>query len=258
MSIGNVKKIGNLMESNAKKIIILGANSDIAKAIAKRYASEGYHLILLLRNATRIDVFAESLRKEYPIEIQIIEKDFDEVNETFKINSLVKTPFSGVVCCLGYMGNEPLAKDDIVEQNKILHRNFLACKYIIDSCVMILQKIPDSFVIGISSVAGDRIKERNYYYGKAKRRFSNYLKAITKNNTKINIIDAKLGFVYTKATEAMDLPKLLTTTPKHVANTLYNFQKNNRGGVRYIKWYWKYIMLIIKAIPEPIFKKLPL
>lgn len=246
------------MENKVKNILILGANSDIAKAIAKHYASEGYNLILLLRDASRIHTFAEHLKKLYHVSIQIIEKDIDEVNETFDITSLVETPFVGVVCCLGYMGNELRAKDDVIEKNKILQRNFLACKYIIDSCVTRLQKVPNSFVVGISSVAGDRIKERNYYYGKAKKKFSNYLKEITEHYSEIKIIDAKLGFVHTKATEAMDLPKLLTTTPEYVADKLYRFEENNRSGVVYIKWYWKYIMLIIKAIPEPIFKKLNL
>jgi short-subunit dehydrogenase len=62
------------------------------------------------------------------------------------------------------------------------------------------------------------------------------------------------GFVYTKMTEHLKLPKLLTATPEEVANEVYNGVKKKRNVV-YVKWFWKWIMRIITSIPEPMFKK---
>ena len=243
------------MNTSANNILILGANSDIARAIAKQYASKGSNLILLLRDTERINDFVAKLLAQYDIQITVIEKDIDTVDETFDIKSIISTPFTGVVCCLGYMGDEALAKFNDIEKATIEQRNYLACKHIINSCLKILREQSNSFVIGISSVAGDRIKERNYYYGIAKRKFSEYLKTLRGESVKV--IDVRLGFVYTKATEKLELPRLLTTTPEYVAIELQKFQKRN-NRVIYIKWYWRYIMFVIKLIPEPIFKKLKL
>jgi len=67
----------------------------------------------------------------------------------------------------------------------------------------------------------------------------------------------KPGFVYTRMTENMELPALLTSTPAYLADVVYNgFAK--KKNVIYIKWFWRYIMLIIKSIPEFQFKKMKL
>ena len=67
----------------------------------------------------------------------------------------------------------------------------------------------------------------------------------------------KPGFVATKMTEGLDLPKKLTAKAEDVANDIFNAQKKSKNVI-YTKWFWKWIMLIIKVIPESIFKKLNL
>ena len=54
-------------------------------------------------------------------------------------------------------------------------------------------------------------------------------------------------------TEHLELPKLLTAKPEEVATAVYNGFKK-RKNVVYIKWFWRWIMLIITSIPESIFK----
>ena len=113
-------------------------------------------------------------------------------------------------------------------------------------------------MIGISSVAGDRIKKSNAHYGIAKRKISKYLKEQQEKlkNFNISILDVKPGFVRTKMTADMDLPKLLTAEPLEVGNIIY--KARNKNDVIYVKWFWRYIMMIIKMIPEPIFRRLNL
>jgi len=65
------------------------------------------------------------------------------------------------------------------------------------------------------------------------------------------------GFVYTRMTEGMPLPRPLTATPGQVAAVVYKAIRN-KTNVVYVKWFWRWIMLIIKSIPESIFKKLKL
>ena len=53
----------------------------------------------------------------------------------------------------------------------------------------------------------------------------------------------------------MDLPAKLTAQPEAVANDIYKAQQKKKN-VLYTKGLWKWIMLIIKHIPEGIFKKM--
>jgi hypothetical protein len=65
----------------------------------------------------------------------------------------------------------------------------------------------------------------------------------------------KPGFVRTKMTEGMKLPPAITATPQQVARDIYKAYTKKRD-VLYTLWMWRWIMLIIRLIPERIFKKL--
>jgi decaprenylphospho-beta-D-erythro-pentofuranosid-2-ulose 2-reductase len=70
----------------------------------------------------------------------------------------------------------------------------------------------------------------------------------------VHVLTVLPGFVYTKMTEHLKLPKPLTAKPEEVANAVYGGVKNKKNII-YVKWFWRWIMLIITSIPESIFKK---
>jgi len=77
------------------------------------------------------------------------------------------------------------------------------------------------------------------------------------NKSGVKVVTIKPGFIKTKMTNHLDLPKLLTTSPNKISfDTIKSIKK--KKNVIYTKWFWKWIMLIIKMIPESIFKKLKL
>jgi hypothetical protein len=112
------------------------------------------------------------------------------------------------------------------------------------------------FIIGISSVAGERGRQKNYIYGSAKSAFSTYLSGLRQelSKTNINVITVHPGFVKTKMTKDIKTIEFLTTTPDKVALDIFKGQQSNKSIV-YTKFYWKYIMLIINIIPESLFKR---
>ena len=113
------------------------------------------------------------------------------------------------------------------------------------------------FIIGISSVSGERGRKSNYMYGAAKASFTAYLSGLRNrlHSSNISVLTVNPGFVDTKMTKGMDLPKILTTLPKDVAEDIYNAQQKGKD-VLYTKWLWKWIMFFIRNIPEFKFKKM--
>lgn len=115
----------------------------------------------------------------------------------------------------------------------------------------------DLFIAGISSVAGDRGRASNYIYGSAKAGFSAYLSGLRNRLAKcgVNVLTIKPGFVATKMTSGLYLPPKLTVMPEQVANDIFKAQQSKKS-ILYTKKLWFFIMLIIKHIPEFIFKKM--
>ncbi len=242
-----------------KYILILGATSDIGKAIAKVYAQHGYHLILTARNTNHLLSLKKELEDQYMIAIQL--ETFDVLQTTIHqsfFDSLKIKPY-GVVYCIGYLGNQELAQKELTEANLILQTNYTASIPILSIIAQYLESLKQGFIIGISSVAGDRGRGSNYFYGSAKAGFTAFLSGLrarlAKNN--VHVLTVKPGFVYTKMTAHLSLPQVLTIAPTPLAHSIFKAQQKKKNVI-YVKWFWRYIMWIIKLIPEFIFKKLNL
>ncbi len=96
-------------------------------------------------------------------------------------------------------------------------------------------------------------------YGSAKAGFTVYLSGLRNRLFKenVHVVTVLPGFVYTRMTEELDLPKILTAKPSEVGEAVY-IAVQRKKNIIYVRWFWRWIMLIIKLIPEPIFKKLKL
>ena len=65
----------------------------------------------------------------------------------------------------------------------------------------------------------------------------------------------KPGFVRTRMTDGMDLPAGLTATPEEVADRVVAAIRRCRDVV-YVRRVWGPIMLVLRAIPERLFKRM--
>ena len=65
------------------------------------------------------------------------------------------------------------------------------------------------------------------------------------------------GFVATRMTEGLDLPARLTTSPERLARRVLRAGRARRNVI-YVGRIWWLVMAIIRAIPEPVFKRLRL
>jgi short-subunit dehydrogenase len=111
----------------------------------------------------------------------------------------------------------------------------------------------------IGSVAGDRGRPSNFLYGAAKSAVEACASGLRAKLYKVgvNVLLIKPGFVATPMTAGLNLPAKLTATPDRVAENITSAVER-KAGVLYTPWFWRFIMLIIRQIPEVIFKRLNL
>ncbi|WP_461833464.1 SDR family oxidoreductase, partial [Desulfothermus sp.] len=190
-------------------LLILGANSDIAKATAHRFAKEGYNLYLASRDIEKLEVIARDIEVRYKVKVKPLYFDaLDYLSHQRFYESLHPRP-KGVVCAVGYLGNQIKAQSDFEEAKKIIGTNFTGCVSILNIIANDFEKRKYGFIVGISSVAGDRGRKSNYIYGSAKAAFTTYLSGLRNRlfKTGVHVITVKPGFVQTKMTQGMNLPK---------------------------------------------------
>ncbi len=242
-----------------KYLLIVGAKSDVARAIARAYAKKGYNIYLAAREAKSLAPLANDISTRYQRVVECIELDILDYSSHQSFYESLKVPPEGVVTAVGYMGEQKQNEMDFTEAKKVIDSNFTGNVSLLNIVANDMEAKGRGFIIGISSVAGDRGRKKNYLYGAAKAGFSAYLSGLRNRlfESGIQVLTVKPGFVATKMTEDMDLPAKLTAQPEDVARDILNAQQRGKD-VLYTKWQWQFIMAIIKHIPETIFKRLSL
>ena len=244
----------------SESVLILGATSAIARATAAAFAGQGYALYLASRDADELRRIAADLRLRYGVEVRHGEFDAEATatHEAFFQSVVAAMPnLRGVVLAFGYLGDQMAARDFRVGE-KVIAANFTGAASILSHCANYFEPLKSGFIIGISSVAGDRGRQSNYVYGAAKGALSLYLQGLRNRlyASGVRVITVKPGFVDTAMTYG--LPGLfLVASPQDIGARIVR-ALDKSADVVYLPWFWRYIMLIIRVIPEWQFKKMKL
>jgi decaprenylphospho-beta-D-erythro-pentofuranosid-2-ulose 2-reductase len=240
-------------------LLLLGAASDMAVAIARKFASKGYSIQLAARSANRLQPLQSDISIRYNQTCTLHEFDalVMEGHKGF-FEGLESKP-DVTICVFGYLGENERARVDWQEAEKIIHTNYTGAVSILNVISSFYASQKKGIIAGISSVAGERGRQSNYIYGSAKAGFTAYLSGLRNRlfHEDVHVVTVQPGFVYTRMTENVKLPPPLTANPSQVANAVYK-AVSRKQNVIYIKWFWRWIMLIIKLIPEFLFKRLKL
>ena len=241
-------------------VLILGATSAIARATAAAFAARGDALYLASRDEDELRRIAADLRLRYGVEIchGYFDAEATGTHEAFFKTVVTEMPnLSGIVLAFGYLGDQHAARDFKSGAN-IIASNFTGAASILSHCANHLESLHYGFIIGISSVAGDRGRQSNYVYGAAKGALSLYLQGLRNRLYPIGVrvVTIKPGFVDTAMT--FGLPGMfLVASPQSIGKRIVR-ALDKSADVVYLPWFWRYIMLIIKLIPERVFKRMKL
>ena len=237
-------------------VLVLGATSDIGFAIARRFAAEKNSIQLASRNTEQLRTFQSDISIRYGVSCSVHAFDAAkfETHSLFYERLPVKPEVT--VYVIGYMNDNETVIRKWDESLKTINANYTGAVSILNVIAEDYAQKKSGTIIGISSVAGNRGRQSNYIYGSAKAAFTAYLSGLRNKmyHDGVHVVTVIPGFVYTKMTEHLQLPKLLTAKPEEVANAVYNGFKGKKNVV-YVKWFWKWIMMIITSVPESMFKK---
>lgn len=242
-----------------KTVLLLGATSDIGQALAEKFGKEGYGLLLAGRNMSQLQDICSDLEIRY----EVVARPYQFEALDYQSHEAFYTQLPGTpditVCIFGYLGDHESAKSNWKECERILDVNYKGAVSILNIVANACERAGTGTIVGISSVAGDRGRQSNYFYGSAKAAFTAYLSGLRNRlfGSNVHVLTVKPGFVNTKMTEGLDLPGPLTAEPDKVASAIFSAVRKKKNTL-YVLGIWRLIMLIIKMIPEFVFKRLKL
>lgn len=234
-------------------VLILGATSDIGRAIARRFAAAGHPLHLAARDPARLEGDAADYRIRSGAEV--IPHRFDVLSDDAGalLHGLAPLPRI-VICVVGTLGRP--GADTPVEAEMVMRTNYIGPALALEAAARLLDRKGGGTVVGISSVAGERGRAANYVYGSAKAGLTAYLSGLraSLHGRNVRVITVKPGFVDTRMTAGIALPRPLTAQPEEVADAILHALAG-RDDVIYVRPIWRLIMAAIRALPEPVFKR---
>lgn len=238
------------------RILIVGATSAIAGATARLFAANGCRLCITGRNRARLEAVAHDLevRGAAQVESILLDCDYLEHHEAAITHAVVV--MGGVDAALiahGVLPDQKVAEASATAAIESFHTNAVSLISLLTLLASLFERQGFGTLAVISSVAGDRGRKSNYVYGSAKASVSTFAEGLRHRfaRTPVRVITVKPGLVDTPMTAAFTKGPLWAN-PESVAETVHRAMKSGRRVV-YAPWYWKWIMRIVRAIPERLF-----
>lgn len=241
-------------------VLILGATSPIARAIAEIYAADGHAVFVGARDADEAVRIAADIAVRYEVRTGSARFDAVAFKEHRGFVESVETelgPIETMVVAFGDMGGSG-AGDDFDDVHRVIDVNYTGAVSVCEAVAESMISREHGTIVGIASVAGDRGRASNYIYGSAKGAFALYLQGLRNRAFKhrVHVMTVKLGFVDTRMTFGMETA-IPVASPQDAASAIKG-AADRRENELYYPRFWRGIMGIIKSIPEGVFKRLSL
>ena len=242
-------------------IAIFGATSAVAQALAKLHAAEKHSILLIGRNTEHLESIANDLKVRGAKQVECVSVDLaktDEHPNLFQQLSTSNNNISKYYFFYGVLPDQAQCETSWQQTYQALNTNFISKVSLLTLLANKIENEKNRSLIVVSSVAGDRGRQSNYVYGTSKGALTIFLQGLRNRLQKAdcNVVTVKPGFIDTPMTQEFD-KNFLWASPDKVAKDIF-YAANKKRDVIYTPWFWRYIMLIIKSIPEPVFKKLSL
>lgn len=243
--------------AHSPRVLIVGATSAIANEVARRYAARGARLLLLGRRTDVLQTAATDLRVRGAAEVVV---------EHFEADALALHPVLMARAWTQWQGLDvALVAHGVLPDQAACQASAKLALASFDtnagSVLSVLTELANHFeaqrsgVIGvISSPAGERGRASNYVYGAAKAAVSVFCSGLRHrlHAHGVRVVTILPGFVDTPMTAALPKTGPLWAQPAQVADDIIQ-ALDRRNGKLYTLWFWRWIMLIVVHLPQPLF-----
>ena len=223
----------NIHPGSLPVALITGASRGIGRAIAKKFAQEGYELYLTCNNSfPELEALSRTLADNYHVPCHAYRTDMGDAASVEQLFTHISR--LDVLVNNAGISHIGLLTDMTVEQwHRIMAVNLDSCFYTSGNAIPLMLKNHSGKIIQISSVWGNVGASMEVAYSASKGGMNAFTKALAKelapSNIQVNaiccgVIDTSMNSCFTK--EDMDaliaeIPADRTGTPEEVAELVY-------------------------------------
>ncbi len=242
-------------------VLILGATSPIARAVADEYAAAGNSIGVAARDIEEAERIGSDLSIRHGVSTDALSfdaRDFDGHHRLIDDAEAALGPVEVALVAFGTMGDQQQSEQDFQKARQVIDVNYTGAVSICEILARRFEERARGSIIGISSVAGDRGRASNYFYGSAKGAFTLYLQGLRNRlaDRGVHVMTVKLGFVDTRMTFDLDT-SIPIASPEETGRAIFEAEHKGVDSFYYPR-FWRGIMTMIKSIPERVFKHLSL
>ena len=242
-------------------ILIIGATSAIAHAAARHFAAEGARFFLVGRSTGKLDAVRDELRVCGAEEADAYTLDLTDIAGHAAMLDAATAALGTldmVLIAHGSLGDQAACEASVATTMDEWMTNCTSVIALLTLLANQFERQRHGTIAVMSSVAGDRGRKSLYVYGAAKAALDTFLEGLRGRLAAagVAVVAIKPGLVDTPMTA--HLPKnFLFASPERVARDVHRAMVRGTAVV-YTPWFWRYVMLLVRAIPDPIFRKLPI
>jgi short-subunit dehydrogenase len=241
--------------NSGKIVLILGANSDVAKECVKLYLNKSFKVIMASRN---LDEMKNFINENHLNSDKIELKYFDAVDFTShqKFYDELHSKPNIVLYSAGFLVQNYEAFQDFEKTLTMMHTNYCGAVSVLNIIAMDKSNKNLERIIGLSSLSGVRGRKSNFVYGSTKSAFTHYLAGLRQelSSRKIQVNVFVLGYIRSKINEGLQLNQSLIMEPDYVAEKIVNV---GNSFINVPNFKWKLIYQLLKNLPENLVARFP-
>lgn len=243
------------MINTQKNVLILGANSDVARQCILQYIQKGFSVTAASRDLRSLKDFATQHRIDHS-KIELLYFDAADFSSHLSFYESLSVKPAIVVYAAGFLVQNSKALNDFPAAFNMMKVNYIGAVSILNIIASDRDNAILERIVGLSSLSGVRGRKSNFVYGSTKSAFTQYLAGLRQELASRHIIVNVLvsGYINTKINQGLDLNRSLMMEPDYVAGYIVN-AGNSFTVVP--NWKWKIIYWILKLSPEFLVAKLP-
>ena len=247
------------------RIAIFGANSAIATAVARLCVARSDSLFLVGRNTEKLAALVQDLevrRAGGTGKLGSAVADLNEVSRHPDLFDAAEAALGGldiVLIAHGSLPDQKACEASAEATLATISTNALSAISLATIAANRFEARKAGVIAVIGSVAGDRGRQSNYVYGAAKGMVATFFQGLRNRLDKsgVAVVTIKPGFVDTPMTAHLEKSGPLWAKPDQIAAGIVS-AIDRRANVVYLPFFWRYILLIIRLVPERVFKRLSL
>jgi len=239
-----------------KNIWITGASSGIGKALALKFANEGWQVAASARRESLLNEISELNENISSFPLDVTNKD--DCKETFE---LIKNKYQNIDICFFSTGTWDPKKEkeiDVDQMKKVMEVNFFGTLNCIKAVEKYFREKNSGHISIVSSIAGYRGLPNSTGYGASKAALNNFAESLYfdfgRYNVRVSLVSP--GFIKTPMTDKNEFKMPFLKTAEFAADKIYKGLINGSSFEIDFPKELTLILKFLKILPDWLYFKI--